>query len=158
MANSAGPERPVRKRQRLRGFDYAGCAHYFITICTRGKNCFFGEIIEEKMVLSRWGKIAAEELLLLPQRYPGLEIETYVVMPNHLHLLLSLENVGGAGPANLQTVIGLYKSGVSRRCGQPIWQKSYYDHVVRGQEDHAEIWKYIENNPKKWWLKKNGQL
>ena len=108
-----------------------------------------------ELELTPYGMIVEQELLALPRRYDAVELLQYVVMPDHLHILLQLAATPAAGrnprPA-VPTMIGLYKAGVSRKCKRALWQTSYYDHVVRCEQELLEIQRYIENNPLQWVL------
>ena len=96
--------------------------------------------------------------MLLEQRYPSLKIDRYVIMPNHIHMILMLEETAGVSPLpTVMDIVCAYKSLTTRQCKkvQPIdklFQTSFYEHVVRGREDYHEIVEYIVNNPKKWEL------
>lgn len=113
--------------------------------------------------LTREGNIVKNSLLEIPLHYKEAKIETYVIMPDHVHFIISVgchgEEPGGACPAptiprKVTSMIGSFKSGASRQCGRPLWQRSFYDHIIRGEHDYYEIWQYIENNPLRWLLKK----
>ena len=98
-----------------------------------------------------------EEILALEVRFPAVKMNHYVIMPNHIHLLLTLqESAGGASPSpTVTSVIGTMKSVSTIRCHKEwndrfSWQRSFYDHVIRNERDYQEIWKYIEENPAKW--------
>ena len=103
--------------------------------------------------MSRCGEIADADLRALPQHFPGVQVLKYVIMPDHLHLILALDGQSASVPQ----ILASYKSGVSRKCGRAVWQKSYYDHVIRGRRDFEEIWQYIDNNPQKRWLQQHGE-
>ena len=96
--------------------------------------------------------------MLLEQRFPSLKIDQYVIMPNHIHMILVLEEAAGVNPRpTIMSIVCAYKSLVTRQCKllQPIdklFQTSFYEHVIRGREDYNEIAEYIVNNPKKWEL------
>jgi len=145
---------PVRKRQRLKGFDYFTPTSYFVTICTYQKHCLFGKPTD----LNRFGQIAHDHLFSLPAHFPGLQIDHAVVMPNHVHILLTV-HWGDVPPSqpfpNLSAIVGSYKSGVSRAIHQlqpdiDIWQKSFHDHIPCTEKDFQDIWKYFEENPYHW--------
>ena len=136
-----------RKSARIPNFDYSSCNYYFVTICTGNRRCIFGS----PNILNRYGKIAEEEILKIPSHYEGVIIDKYVVMPNHVHMIVILEN----GNYNLSQIIAQYKSGVTRwirKCmpDVAVWQRSYHDHVIRNQAAYEKIWLYIEANPKNW--------
>lgn len=136
-----------RKSARIPNFYYSSCNYYFVTICTGNRRCIFGS----PNILNRYGKIAEEEILKIPSHYEGVIIDKYVVMPNHVHMIVILENRN----YNLNQIIAQYKSGVTRwirKCmpDVAVWQKSYHDHVIRNQAAYEKIWLYIEANPKNW--------
>lgn len=130
----------------------------------------FGKIINDDMRLSPLGQIAWDEVWKIPKRRENVEIGHAVVMPNHVHLLLILHsrsmtyqnqyNQFGKPIANsLPMIIGAYKAAVTRNAGttsraptDAIWQRGYYDHVIRNDEDYKQVWKYIDENPMKWQL------
>jgi len=86
--------------------------------------------------------------------YNGVSLSKYVIMPNHVHLLLVFSNMPNAGRDSsrpmLQTIIRSFKTLTTRQIGCPIWQDGFYEHVTRNEEDYMRIWQYIENNPAKW--------
>ena len=151
---------PERKNPRIKGFSYdeAGC--YFITVCTKNRERLFSQIVgrgldpamEAEIILKPYGKIAEEELLKISDHFEGTGIDKYVIMPDHVHFLITIEAAGSRPRPTVPQIIGLYKSGVSRHCGRSVWQTSFYDHVIRGPQDYTEIWQYIDNNPLKWIL------
>ena len=155
-------ELPIRKATHMKSFDYGENHHYFVTICANSRKQLFSVITvgeglaPPELRLSSIGKISEEQLLLLPNRYTSVTIEKYVIMPNHIHILLLLENTGGASPSpTLHDVICAYKSLVTRECRQRgfqgvIWQRSYYEHIIRNEEDYKNTWTYIDNNPVHW--------
>ena len=138
-----------RKSPRLHGFDYSSCNYYFITICTYEKRCIFGTPGK----WNEWGKIAGEHVKRLETFYPSVKVDKYVIMPNHVHMIIVLDN--GDRKPNVSALIGLYKTGVTKeiRSMYPeaqIWQRSFHDHIIRNQNSYDKIWEYIENNPLKW--------
>ena len=151
---------PTRKPMRLRDYDYSSPGAYFITVCTRGKECVLSRILVGEglappaVALTAIGRIVEEQLRLLPGRFPALSVDRYVIMPNHIHLLLTLsgDSAGGASPSpTITNMVGALKSQTSRLSGMaPLWQRSYYDHVIRNGEDYRRIAEYIEANPDRW--------
>ena len=143
-------EYPRRKSPRLQGYDYSAANYYFVTICAHEKKCLFtGENRE----------VAEQELLTLAEHYSNVRVAKCVIMPNHIHAIVVIDaqsETGGSRPApTLAQVVGLYKSGVSRRIRQKapnkiIWQRSYYDRVIRNETEYLNTWKYIDENPLKW--------
>jgi REP element-mobilizing transposase RayT len=140
-----------RKPTRIPGYDYSTCNFYFITICTYEKKCIFGEPEQ----LNMQGKIAEEHIKRIHENYSDVNINQYVVMPNHVHMIIE---VGcNANNPSISTLIGLYKAGVTKVIRQTfpqmeVWQRSFHDHVIRNQAGYEKIWTYIQNNPKKWEL------
>lgn len=163
-------EHKRRKRPRLHGFDYSSENYYFVTICTNNRECIFGEINR----LNDFAEIAENELLAIPERHLGIEILNYVIMPNHIHFVLSIgcnpyRNSVGNGLDHsencsaersrpfptLSQIVGLYKSGVSRLIHQTepyivVFQKSFHDRIIRSDDEYQKIALYIEQNPQKW--------
>ena len=151
---------PTRKPMRLRDYDYSSPGAYFITICTRGKECVLSRILVGEglappaVALTAIGRIVEEQLRLLPGRFPSLSVDRYVIMPNHIHLLLTLsgDSAGGASPSpTITNMVGALKSQTSRLSGAaPLWQRSYSDHVIRNEDDYRQIAEYIDANPARW--------
>ena len=144
---------PQRKRLRLAQFDYASHGYYFITICTKGKQKLFLDSVGNGHARSAAGMIAERNLLAIPAHFPHVRNDKHVIMPNHIHTILVIEDAKTERACpfpTLSTVIGSYKSSVSKDVGFPVWQKSFYDHVIRNETDYQMIWQYIETNPAKW--------
>lgn len=156
-------ELPERKQNRINNYDYATPGAYFITICTANRekllwDCVGADIIRpQNVTLSRMGKITEAAIQQIPTHYKGVSVDKYCIMPDHIHLILRIES-GADGrmisAPTVSTVIGSMKRWVSRQVGRPIWQKSFYDHGIRNQQDYDEIWEYIENNPMKYLIQK----
>lgn len=141
-----------RKLPRLQGYDYTQPNFYFVTICTAKHRCLFGR----PGTVNALGHIAQTELLCVPAHYRNVRIDKYVIMPNHVHVIFVLEAQEGltANPT-LSTVVGQYKSAVSKAAhelypGLPVWQKSFYEEVIRNKAHYLAVWNYIEGNPLKW--------
>ena len=139
---------PKRKSPRIPGYDYSTCNYYFITICTHHHRCIFGQ----PEMLNHWGTIVQEHILEIADHYDGVRVDKYIVMPNHIHLILVLENEKNP---DCNQIIAQYKSGVSREIHRiepdvTIWQRSYHDHIIRNYGEYEKIWLYIEDNPRKW--------
>ena len=140
-------EYPRRKNTRAKGYSYRTPGYYFVTICTKNRKCLFWENLE----LNEIGKIAFNAIFKIPEHAPGMQVDKFVVMPNHVHMILVLEN----DQQDVSVVIGQYKSYVSKKIhdlfpNEEIWQVSFHDHKIRNQNQYEKIWNYIENNPKKW--------
>lgn len=154
---------PQRKRIRLEHYDYGAPGAYFVTICTHEKRCILSHIAvgeglaPPEIHLTSIGKCVEEQIRALPQRYPTIRIDNYVMMPNHIHLIVTLhEGSGGASPSpTLCDVVRVIKSLTARLSrgilGElPLWQRSYHEHVIRSEDDYRQIWEYIEDNPFRW--------
>ena len=145
----------IRKSPRIKHFDYSASRYYFITICTHEHRSYFGMVVTTadngEMKLNERGEIINRHISELDNRYPLVKVEKYVIMPNHIHMILLLDN---NNDITLTQIIGLFKSGVSREIGFPVWQRSFHDHVIRNEKDYKEIWHYIDNNPAKWAMDK----
>ncbi|MYF29518.1 MAG: transposase [Gammaproteobacteria bacterium] len=150
---------PQRKSLRLAEFDYTEPQSYFVTIVARDRRCVFGRVEHGQVVLSPAGKTLAREWRALSHRF-GVEIEPFVVMPNHVHGLVSTWEA--VDPPALGRIIGAFKSITAReyRTGASagrwlampggLWQRGYFDHVVRDETDAARIIDYINANPANW--------
>ena len=153
---------PRRKNIRLKGYDYSSDGFYFITICSQNRRKILSEIVGQGLapaecILTNIGKIAGEQLLALESRYPTIKVHKYVIMPNHIHAIIAIDNTAaGASPRpTLSDVICAYKSTTSRLCKiagykEKLFQNSFYDHIIRGESDYREIWEYIDCNIEKW--------
>ena len=150
---------PKRKINRLANYNYSTPNAYFITICTVGrKNLLWdnvGEIIDcpEVVRLSEYGIIVDQAINNITSQYSAISVDHYVIMPNHVHLLLQVhsdENGCALHAPTISTVVQQMKGYASKHAGIPLWQKGFYDHVIRGDEDYLETWKYIEGNPMQW--------
>ena len=152
-----------RKPTRLKDFDYSSHGAYFVTICAKDRKPIFSQIFvgqglaPAEIGLTLYGKIAEEQLHKLTERFPSITIDKYVIMPNHIHIIVFLKNdTAGASPCpTLSEVICAYKSLTTLMCkrmcaSDVIFQTSFYDHIIRNYEDYYRIWKYIDNNPGKW--------
>ena len=152
-------EFPKRKQNRLTEFDYSMPNAYFITICAdKRKNLFWTDadtIVDrpKNVPLSYLGAIVRQSIEDIPKHYPAISVDHYVIMPNHIHLLLQIhtDDYGRAMLApTISTVVQQMKGYVSKKLGESVWQKLFHDHVIRGQQDYLKIWNYIEGNPSKW--------
>jgi len=154
------PQFPRRKPNRLLEFNYSNSGVYFVTICTKGRKEFLSKIktgigTEPRIELSRIGYEIEHTINNINQNYQGIEIESYVIMPNHVHLLVVIESE--ETKLSLSDVVGRLKSFTTRRFNQiyrsknhVLWQRSFYDHIVRDDDDYANVRNYIDLNPWKW--------
>ena len=163
MAN----ELPKRKPTRLKYYNYSSVGSYFITICVKDRKRLlcrigvgFGIYDEPQINLSKYGVIAERYIKKMADDYDDISIDNYVIMPNHIHMLLSIHNSNGASqvphPTNerIPKFVSLFKRYCNRQIGYNIWQKSFNDHIIRDEQDYLRRWRYIDNNPIKWELDK----
>ena len=148
---------PTRKPIRLENFDYAGVGAYFITICTYKRKCIFWDsdvtaILPEHAPLSHYGRIVKQCIELIPDVYPVVTVDRYVIMPNHVHLLLQIweHNDKSLPIPEISKIINQMKGVASKNAGISLWQARFYDHVIRNDADYRDAWNYIEGNPGKW--------
>jgi REP element-mobilizing transposase RayT len=167
----SGLKHPKRKLLRLKDFDYSTEAAYFVTICTRNKEEFFGRVITEKMVLNDPGKMIEEWWKKLEHRYEDVILEKYIVMPNHLHgiIMIIRDDIVWADPCvrpkknlSLSDIIKWFKIMTTnqyiknvkernwRTFDKRLWQRSFYDRIIRDGRELNNIRAYIMNNPIKW--------
>ena len=138
---------PVRKNPRLRGYNYATPNYYFVTICTHNRKCLFWSDGKRNNL----GQIAHDAVMQIPVHFPKNRVDQFVIMPNHIHMILVVE----PGGVDTSVVVGSYKSYISREihrfCPQlKLWQVSYHDHGIRNQKQYERIWSYIDTNPMRW--------
>ena len=149
------------KGNRLEKYDYSQNGAYFVTICVKDKHKLLGKIVgggfhaAPATQLSKIGIEVNKTIQYVNTHYYGGKISKYVIMPNHIHLIVIL--AGGHGSPPLRKVVGQIKSFTTRKwneiCGtqlQKLWQRSYYDHVIRNEADYLRIWQYIDGNPANW--------
>ncbi|MCK8603108.1 transposase [Desulfoferrobacter suflitae] len=164
------PERRSRRSIRLKGYDYAGAGAYFVTICAQNRECLFGKIVDGKMVLNDAGEIVADEWIKTGDIRDKIILDEWVVMPNHFHGILviddrrgtarrapTVEQFGKPVSGSIPTIIRAFKSAVTKRInemrktpGVKIWQRNYYEHVIRNDNELNRIREYITNNPAQW--------
>ncbi len=156
-------ELPKRKSIRIGNYDYSTPGAYFITVCTANREKIFWNgvgadtIRPQNVPLSTAGKIVEQGILQIAEHYENVVVDKYCIMPDHIHMILRIESyIDGRmiSAPTVSTVVGSMKRWVSRQIDRPIWQKSFYDHGIRNQQDYDEIWQYIENNPLKYLPKK----
>ena len=166
-----------RKSPRWKKWDYSTPGIYFITICTKNREQYFGEVRQGKMILSQIGIIADLMWYEIKNHHKNVELDEYVIMPDHVHGIIVINrsdgtndyrntDVGmGHAPSlrptiSLSNIVGGYKSAVSKyvhRLGFDFkWQTSFHDHIVRNEFSLKRIQNYIIQNPMKWWYRKNG--
>lgn len=175
---------PRRKNIRLQGYDYAAEGAYFVTVVTRDRQPLFGRVVDGEMVLNDFGRIVTDEWERSGAIRAEIELDEYVVMPNHFHAIVNIFESNGTGdrpadrtgdrpsdrtgdrpvaptngprPRSLGALIAGFKSSVTVRInamrntpGIPVWQRNYYDHIIRSDREYEEIAAYIANNPANW--------
>ncbi len=170
-----------RRSIRLKNYDYSQPGAYFITICTENRECLFGNVVDGKMVLNDVGQIAQKCWLEIPNHFPNVVLDEFVIMPNHIHGIIILTNdnknpiVGANNHSPLQSqntsqfrspsksigsIVRGFKIGVIKLIRQnvgaknilplQIWQRNYYEHIIRNEQNLNKIREYIINNPLKW--------
>ena len=158
----------MRKLPRLSGYDYSLNGAYFITICTYNRKQLFGNIIENGIVLSEYGDIVRDAILDLPNHNNHIAVDNFAIMPNHIHMIISIcrerfLTVPNATVHGIPEIIRQLKTFSSKRINElkkrngcdpfptnTIWQKSYYDHIIRDEAEYLKIWQYIDENPARW--------
>ncbi len=178
---------PQRKNQRLKNFDYSQNGFYFVTICTKNRENYFGEIVDGKMILNEYGKIAEQNWKNILNHYQNVDIDEFVVMPNHIHgIILSVGNeyfrsydenrsdnwnenqINGNenihSLPNLSNIIKWFKIWCTKEIRNIYndftftWQKSFFDVIIRNDEQLEKIRQYIIDNPIKWEWDANNPL
>jgi REP element-mobilizing transposase RayT len=163
---------------RLKGYDYTQAGAYFITLCVQQRLCLFGEVIAGLFVPNQYGALVAQAWNDLPNHYPHVSLDQFVVMPNHVHGIIVLSDVGadlksdhrhrdadvgvGLKPAPtkrhaLSEIVRAFKTFSARRIneirqtpGTSIWQRNYYEHIIRSEADYTRIAEYVIDNPRLW--------
>ena len=175
------PDRHARRSIRLRNYDYAQPGAYFVTVCTYQRECLLGDVVNGEMVLNEDGEIVRHTLEELPRKFPGIEVDMHVIMPNHLHGIILvgaqfIAPIPRPAPIPQTDMVGISgKSGVMNHAptlgivvrafkaisthmirtgsnGTFAWQRNYYEHVLRGEGALARAREYIVLNPLRWHL------
>lgn len=154
-----------RKNIRLQDYDYSSAGYYFVTIVSYKRKHIFGEIVDGEMNLNLIGTIVKKTWEEIPMHFPYVEVDSHIVMPNHFHGIIVINNLVGALhaeplPIKLQplgVIVRSFKSAVTKRVHAlylidhtKIWQRNYYEHIIRDEQDYQKIFEYIENNPANW--------
>ncbi len=183
------PDIHRRRSIRLKDYDYTREGAYFVTILAKDRENLFGEVVDGTVQLSKIGKIVEECWIEIPRHFPDVELDTYIIMPNHIHGALVVGDVGathasplltaegrarhasplqkhpqrvsgrptGPKPRSVGAIIGSLKSAATRRINQfrqtigfVVWQRNYYEHIIRGEKSMNKIREYIASNPLRW--------
>ena len=169
------PNRHHRRSVRLPDMTYAEPGGYFVTLCVEGKVCLFGDVVDAEMHPNAFGKIVQEEWDRTATVRPYVELDAFVVMPNHIHGIIIIRadgidtsevgatrriaptNARGPEPGSIGAMIGQFKSAATKRInhqrgtpGVPVWQRNYHEHIIRSGRDIDRIRQYIAENPARW--------
>lgn len=155
-------EKKERKKIRLANYDYSSVGAYFMTLCTDKKahnlsciNVGDGFPVPKNTI---YGDVVEKYIDQIKNKYPNVFVDKFVIMPNHIHMILVISRCGtGDPPPTISTVMGWFKyqttktiNSIRSSSGEKFWQRSYFDHVIRGQQDYEEQWRYIDENPARW--------
>ena len=159
-------ERPRRKPNRLHGYDYSLAGTYFITICTQNRECSLSRIDGMNVnvgdgfpvpQLTEEGIIADKYIKLICDKFPSVAVENYVIMPNHIHIILYLTSGTGDPSPTIGSVIGWLKYTITKQINimsdmpsVKFFQRSFHDHIIRNAKEFQMIYKYIDENPVNW--------
>ena len=150
-------ELPVRKKIRLDGYDYSQVGYYFITMCVKNMHEMLGSIdVGTNCVrprLSEYGNIVEKEITVLSKTYENVKVVKYVIMPNHIHMIIAIESDNSGRTQFVPTIsriIKQFKGSITKQIGFSLWQARFYDEIIKNEEAYRNIWQYIDNNPAKW--------
>jgi len=154
-------ELPKRKHPRLKQYEYSGNGYYAVTICTKDRKRILSSIVGRvahnppQILLTDIGKIADKYIKNINKVYDGINTDYYCIMPDHIHLILHFNipsDVGGmrASRPTLFTVVRSLKTMITKEIGKPIWQRSFFDHIIRNEQDLLFERRYIDENPVRW--------
>lgn len=161
-------EKHHRRSIRLKDYDYARNGAYFVTVCAFDHQCLFGEIINGEMKLEKFGQIVYDEWLRTAKLRPNVVLDVFIVMPNHFHAILIIDSRGvlpyAPAPTNFRSpsqtvgaIVRGFKSAVTKQIneirstpGLDVWQRNYYEHIIRNEHERSLIRQYIIYNPQKW--------
>jgi REP element-mobilizing transposase RayT len=167
-----------RKSIRLKEYDYSQQGMYFVTVCTHDHHFLFGHIEEEIMILNNAGRFANKCWLEIPEHFPHVALDEFIVMPNHIHGIINIDTINNVGVQNLEplrkqnkyqqiipksigSMIRGFKIGVTKWFRKNtnvynVWQRNYYEHIIRNEKELNKIRGYIINNQWKWQLDKEN--
>ena len=159
-------ELPKRKHTRLKNYDYSQNGAYFVTICTHNRKPILSEIVGQAapclphIKLTEIGKITEQYIKNIENIYEYVKVDKYVIMPDHIHLLISINTpFNGGQPSDrptLDNIVRSVKVMVRKSIGFSVFQTSFFEHIIRNDNDYKEIFQYIENNPLKRYLEKTN--
>ena len=144
----------TRKPNRLKDYDYSQNGAYFITVCVKNRKPILSYIpVGANCVRpSKIGNVVENEIKKISKIYENVTVDNYVIMPNHIHLLIRIDTYGGRTQfaPTIYRIIKQFKGSITKRLGVSIWQKGFYDHVIRDEHDFQIKWQYIADNPLRW--------
>ena len=166
---------PRRRTIRFQAFDYSQAACYFVTICSKDNRCIFGHVVDTKMQLNSLGTIVEECLVAVPRHFNNAEIPVHSIMPNHLHAIVVLRANASScrtseskqharrnlccsqSSGSIPTIVRSFKSAVTRAAraafrkpSLDVWQRNYFERVIRSDDEFRKTWQYICENPARW--------
>lgn len=151
---------PKRKNIRLNDYNYSSNGAYFITICTKNKENLLWKNVGancvrplDQLPLSKIGIVIENEIYKLNTVYENIKVDKYQIMPNHIHLIIFIyEDSNGRTQfaPTISRIIKQFKGSITKQIGFSIWQKSFYDRIIRNEKEYQEVWNYIHNNPLKY--------
>ena len=140
-----------RKASRMQDYDYSNDGAYFVTICVKGRHALLGKVVGNTVLLSSLGEIAESAIQSIATAYDTVTVDRYVIMPNHVHLLLLLRReFSGCKPPTVSRIIQQWKGVITKQAGFAFWQRSFYDHIIKDSRSYQRIVKYIDENPLRW--------
>ncbi|HLF18831.1 MAG TPA: transposase [Candidatus Omnitrophota bacterium] len=151
-----------RKFLRLKGYDYSQCGYYFVTVCTKGRVEWFGNIRGDKMELNEYGKIVNDAWYWLENQYEYVSLDEFIIMPNHIHGIICIDDCrGGSRTAptikSIGRLVGAFKTVSTKQINQvrntpamQLWQRSFFDHIIRNEVSLQRIREYIRSNLIMW--------
>jgi len=159
---------PQRKSIRLKNYDYSSSGWYFVTICTQNRKCLFGNIVgvglsDPSMILNDVGKMVNQWWLKMQKRFKNVTLDEYKIMPNHVHGIIITDGRENRAPT-LGQIVGFFKYQSTKQINnhsvgagiippktiRKIWQRNYYEHIIRTGNDLNKIRQYIQDNPRMW--------
>jgi len=156
-------ELPKRKNIRLKCYDYNQNGAYFVTVCVKDRHELLGKIVGDDAHIvpsyiehSEYGNIVEKHIKNINNSYEDVLVDKYVIMPNHIHMIIKINREDGtmwaSSPttAKIPNIIRSLKILVAKECGFSFWQRAYHDHIIRNEADYLRIWQYIDENPAKW--------
>lgn len=153
---------PERKKIRLANYDYSSIGAYFITLCTKNKEKNLSRInVGDGLPVPKnttYGNVIEKYIDEIKIKYPDVSVDKYVIMPNHIHMIIVISKSGTGNPSpTISNIMGWFKYQTTKEINnmhstpsRNFWQRSYFDHIIRGRQDYEEQWRYIDENPIRW--------